>query len=107
MQAPDVKWDDIGGLTDIKEELTEAVEWPLKYGTLFEKRLNLAKAITDYVDTLSAGSYTLTGQSATQGYGNAIAAGSFLLTGLTLASGCLNLAIPGYLFTSDTLVRVG
>ena len=50
---------------------------------------------TDYVDTLSAGSYTLTGQSATQGYGNAIAAGSFLLTGLTLASGCLNLAIPG------------
>jgi transitional endoplasmic reticulum ATPase len=37
VQAPDVKWEDIGGLTDIKEELTEAVEWPLKYGKLFEK----------------------------------------------------------------------
>jgi transitional endoplasmic reticulum ATPase len=37
VQVPDVKWEDIGGLTDIKEELTEAVEWPLKYGKLFEK----------------------------------------------------------------------
>ncbi|MDA4116716.1 MAG: CDC48 family AAA ATPase [Thaumarchaeota archaeon] len=37
VQAPNVKWDDIGGLTGIKEELTEAVEWPLKYGKLFEK----------------------------------------------------------------------
>src|SRR5580700_9235448 len=37
VQAPDVKWEDIGGLTDIKEELTEAVEWPLKYGKLFAK----------------------------------------------------------------------
>jgi transitional endoplasmic reticulum ATPase len=37
VQVPDVKWEDIGGLTEIKEELTEAVEWPLKYGKLFEK----------------------------------------------------------------------
>jgi transitional endoplasmic reticulum ATPase len=37
VQAPDVKWDDIGGLTAVKEELTEAVEWPLKYGKLFAK----------------------------------------------------------------------
>jgi len=32
-----VKWEDIGGLTAVKEELTEAVEWPLKYGKLFAK----------------------------------------------------------------------
>jgi transitional endoplasmic reticulum ATPase len=37
VQAPNVKWDDIGGLTTVKEELTEAVEWPLKYGKLFQK----------------------------------------------------------------------
>ena len=37
VQAPDVKWEDIGGLTSVKEELTEAVEWPLKYGKLFAK----------------------------------------------------------------------
>ena len=37
VQAPDVKWEDIGGLTEVKEELAEAVEWPLKYGKLFAK----------------------------------------------------------------------
>ncbi|MGA2664595.1 MAG: CDC48 family AAA ATPase [Nitrososphaerales archaeon] len=37
VQVPDVKWDDIGGLSGIKEELTEAVEWPLKHSKLFEK----------------------------------------------------------------------
>jgi transitional endoplasmic reticulum ATPase len=37
VQVPDVKWEDIGGLTNIKEELTEAVEWPLKYSKLFQK----------------------------------------------------------------------
>ncbi len=37
VQVPNVKWGDIGGLTGIKEELSEAVEWPLKYGKLFEK----------------------------------------------------------------------
>ncbi|MDA4112544.1 MAG: CDC48 family AAA ATPase [Thaumarchaeota archaeon] len=37
VQVPNVKWEDIGGLTGVKEELTEAVEWPLKYAKLFEK----------------------------------------------------------------------
>jgi transitional endoplasmic reticulum ATPase len=37
VQAPDVKWEDIGGLAAVKEELTEAVEWPLKYSKLFAK----------------------------------------------------------------------
>jgi len=35
VEVPDVKWDDIGGLGDIKQELQEAVEWPLKYHELF------------------------------------------------------------------------
>jgi transitional endoplasmic reticulum ATPase len=35
VEIPNVKWDDIGGLPDIKNELQEAVEWPLKYQGLF------------------------------------------------------------------------
>ena len=27
VETPDVSWDDIGGLEDIKEKLKEAVEW--------------------------------------------------------------------------------
>jgi len=37
VEVPDVKWDDVGGLDEIKEELKEAVEWPLKYADLFLK----------------------------------------------------------------------
>jgi len=35
-EVPDVRWDDIGGLEDIKRLLVETVEWPLKYGKLFQ-----------------------------------------------------------------------
>ncbi len=35
VEIPDVSWDDIGGLADVKQELQEAVEWPLKYHGLF------------------------------------------------------------------------
>jgi transitional endoplasmic reticulum ATPase len=35
VEVPNVKWNDIGGLPSIKEELQEAVEWPLKYQGLF------------------------------------------------------------------------
>jgi transitional endoplasmic reticulum ATPase len=35
VEVPDVKWDDIGGLLSIKQELQEAVEWPLKYQGVF------------------------------------------------------------------------
>ena len=37
VQVPDVKWDDIGGLENAKQELREAVEWPLKYPESFDK----------------------------------------------------------------------
>jgi transitional endoplasmic reticulum ATPase len=35
VEVPNVKWDDIGGLSTIKQELQEAVEWPLKYQGIF------------------------------------------------------------------------
>ncbi len=35
VEVPDVSWEDIGGLSSIKQELQEAVEWPLKYQELF------------------------------------------------------------------------
>ena len=37
LQVPDVNWDNIGGLDSAKQELREAVEWPLKYPESFEK----------------------------------------------------------------------
>ncbi len=35
IEKPNVKWDDIGALAEAKQELKEAVEWPLKYGKVF------------------------------------------------------------------------
>jgi transitional endoplasmic reticulum ATPase len=35
VEVPDIKWEDIGGLQAIKQELREAVEWPLKYQGMF------------------------------------------------------------------------
>lgn len=35
VQKPNIKWDDIGGLQQVKDELAEAIEWPLKHGELF------------------------------------------------------------------------
>ena len=37
IENPDVKWDDVGGLVEVKRELQEAVEWPMKYPMLYEK----------------------------------------------------------------------
>jgi transitional endoplasmic reticulum ATPase len=37
IQRPNVKWDDIGGLIEVKEELAEAIEWPLKHADLFNQ----------------------------------------------------------------------
>jgi transitional endoplasmic reticulum ATPase len=35
VEIPDVKWEDIGGLAPLKQELQESVEWPLKYQSMF------------------------------------------------------------------------
>ncbi|TDA26960.1 MAG: AAA family ATPase [Archaeoglobi archaeon] len=35
VEVPKVRWEDIGGLENAKQELKEAVEWPLKYPELF------------------------------------------------------------------------
>lgn len=37
IQKPNIKWEDIGGLEEVKEELAEAIEWPLKHADLFEQ----------------------------------------------------------------------
>ena len=36
IETPDVTWDDVGGLKEAKQELIEAVEWPLEYGDIFK-----------------------------------------------------------------------
>nr|WP_221290624.1 CDC48 family AAA ATPase [Stygiolobus caldivivus] len=36
VEVPEVHWDDIGGLEDVKEELREVVEYPLKYREAYE-----------------------------------------------------------------------
>jgi transitional endoplasmic reticulum ATPase len=36
-ETPDATFDDVGGLEEAKQVLTEAVEWPLSYGALFEE----------------------------------------------------------------------
>ena len=36
VESPNLHWDDIGGLEEVKHELREAVEWPLKYGKVFD-----------------------------------------------------------------------
>ena len=40
VEVPNVKWEDIGGLGEVKQELIEMVEWPLKNSDAF-KRLGI------------------------------------------------------------------
>ncbi|MBU5690100.1 MAG: CDC48 family AAA ATPase [Candidatus Aenigmatarchaeota archaeon] len=37
IEVPNVKWSDIGGMDDIKNELKESIEWPLKMPEKFKK----------------------------------------------------------------------
>jgi transitional endoplasmic reticulum ATPase len=37
VETPNVTWNDIGGLEELKQELKEAIEWPLKYADIFEE----------------------------------------------------------------------
>ena len=36
VESPNVKWEDVGGMEETKQELKEAIEWPLKYREVFE-----------------------------------------------------------------------
>lgn len=35
-EIPDVKWEQVGGLEEIRAVLQQTIEWPLRYGRLFE-----------------------------------------------------------------------
>ena len=37
VETPNVNWDDVGGLDSVKQELKEAVEWPLKFPEGFDR----------------------------------------------------------------------
>lgn len=37
VEIPDVKWDDIGGLSDVKNNIKEMIEWPLKHPESYRK----------------------------------------------------------------------
>ncbi len=49
IEKPNVHWDNIGGLEDVKQELREVVEWPLKYRKLFaHMKVKIPKGILLY-----------------------------------------------------------
>jgi len=37
VESPNVKWSEVGGLENVKQELKEAVEWPLQYPDSFKR----------------------------------------------------------------------
>jgi len=46
VEVPNVNWENVGGLGEVKQKLIEAVEWPLRYPDLFlEANVNPSKGI--------------------------------------------------------------
>ncbi|MDD1683605.1 MAG: CDC48 family AAA ATPase [Methanoregula sp.] len=37
VEVPDITWKQVGGLEDVKQELMEAIEWPIKYPEVFDR----------------------------------------------------------------------
>ncbi len=37
VEVPDITWNQVGGLEEVKKELMEAVEWPIKYPDVYER----------------------------------------------------------------------
>jgi len=37
IETPTVRWDEVGGLSEVKQRLIEAIEWPLKYPEKFDR----------------------------------------------------------------------
>ena len=45
VEVPNVKWEDIGGLEGVKQELIEAVDWPIKYPEAFKRPYDRAAGL--------------------------------------------------------------
>lgn len=37
IEIPNIKWEDVGGLEEVKKSMKEVIEWPLKYSDSFER----------------------------------------------------------------------
>lgn len=49
VEVPDITWDDVGGLTQTKDRLKEAVQWPLDHPNMFKKLdMNAPKGVLLY-----------------------------------------------------------
>ncbi len=49
VEIPNVRWEDVGGLETVKQQIREAVEWPLKYPDMFKQaKITAPKGILLY-----------------------------------------------------------
>jgi transitional endoplasmic reticulum ATPase len=49
VETPNIKWEDVGGVEDVKRDLREAVEWPLKFPDSFTRMgINPPKGVLLY-----------------------------------------------------------